>query len=309
MKSLLTLSIGLLSAAISVPAIATEFPLRREPARQQPQREPARQQPQREPARQQVQQQRSANWSGGQLGASNGVSSVNNNFVEPGAYVCPAKFPHEVSCFESPFSFTGHPVSYTIGPFLGYRWQLGSYVAGVEADWSWKRGGTSAATNIPQVCFDVTCANYRSDFKAGSVRQDWDSSFRLRYGYLVTPWTLVYATGGLALGQISGSFSYTAIVFGGCGCGLSTPTGTSATANMSWTDVRVGGTVGGGIETEVWAGWKARLEYRYTDFGSYTKTVPVSTACDGGCSVPSTRASVDLRESFHTVRLGLGFDF
>jgi outer membrane immunogenic protein len=74
-------------------------------------------------------------------------------------------------------------------------------------------------------------------------------------------------------------------------------------------DVRAGGTVGGGIETEVWAGWKARLEYRYTDFGSYTKTVPVITVCNGGCSFPSSSASIRLRESFQTVRIGLGFDF
>jgi len=96
--------------------------------------------PVKEKRSQQKQTQQKSNWSGGQLGGSNGASSVNNNFVEPGAYVCPTAFPYGVSCFESPFSFSGHPLSYTIGPFLGYRWQFGNTVFGVEGDWSWKKG-------------------------------------------------------------------------------------------------------------------------------------------------------------------------
>src|SRR5262252_6373851 len=34
-----------------------------------------------------AQQQQGANWNGSQLGGSNGASGVNNNFVEPGAYL------------------------------------------------------------------------------------------------------------------------------------------------------------------------------------------------------------------------------
>jgi opacity protein-like surface antigen len=59
--------------------------------------------------------------------------------------------------------------------------------------------------------------------------------------------------------------------------------------------------VGAGVETELWAGWKGRIEYRYTDFGSQTKTVPLTTACTV-CPSPSSSASIALRESFHTLR-------
>src|SRR3954466_8291522 len=45
---------------------------------------PARTAPQRTASTQ------SSNWSGGQMGGSNGASSVNNAFAEPGAYVCPS---------------------------------------------------------------------------------------------------------------------------------------------------------------------------------------------------------------------------
>jgi outer membrane immunogenic protein len=261
-----------------------------------------------EPQQTQRTQTANNNWSGGQVGGSNGVSSVNNNFVEPGAYVCPAAFPYNVSCFESPFSFSGHPVSYTIGPFLGYRWQLGNSVLGVEGDWSWKKAENTALVSLPFVCFDAGCANYRSDTKYGSIKQTWDSSLRLRYGWLVTPDTLVYGTAGVAIAQISGSFTYNGQLF------VTTPAiiaGSTATSRADWTDTRVGGTVGGGVEYAIWGGWKARVEYRYTDFGTYTKTVGVTTVCAAptGCSAPSGSATIDVRESFHTVRVGLGFDF
>jgi outer membrane immunogenic protein len=93
-----------------------------------------------------------SNWSGGQVGGSNGVSSVNNNFVEPGAYVCPTGSTLGTSCFETPFQFSGHKAAYTIGPFVGYRVQFGSWVVGLEGDWSYKNSETSlnqgSATSI-----------------------------------------------------------------------------------------------------------------------------------------------------------------
>jgi outer membrane immunogenic protein len=253
----------------------------------------------------------SANWTGGQLGGSNGVSSVNNNFVEPGAYVCPANRPFGVSCFETPYSFSGHPLSYTVGPFLGYRWQLGMAVFGFEADWSWKKGASSMTQSIPVICFDADCLVSRSDTKTGSVSQNWDGSVRARYGLLVTPWTLVYGTAGAAVEQITGSFAYRgAISFQTCTLCLVIPGGSTATVAASWSDTRIGATAGTGVEAELGAGWKARVEYRYTDFGHYTKTVPVATVClQLGCSAASSAASIALRESFQTVRVGLGHDF
>src|SRR5271168_2429469 len=268
----LIFGISFLSVIVALqPALAAEIEI--------PTKAPARTAPKTEAPARPAQQTASTNWSGGQIGGSNGVSSVNNNFVEPGAYVCPAEFPFGVSCFESPFSISGHPLSYTVGPFLGYRWQLGMTVVGVEADWSWKRGQSSYEQSIPFVCFDGPCQNYRSDMLFGSVKQSWDSSLRLRYGVLVTPSTLVYGTAGLAVGPISGSFSYRGTVFPPItdfeGPALSVA-GSTASAAASWSDDRVGGTAGVGVETALWGGWKARVEYRYTDYGSYTKSIPVS---------------------------------
>jgi hypothetical protein len=42
-----------------------------------------------------------------------------------------------------------------------------------------------------------------------------------------------------------------------------------------------------------------------------TKTFPVATICGTafGCNTPSGLVSISTRESFHTVRVGLGVDF
>src|SRR5262245_65279069 len=110
-------SIGVVSAlAIVGPAFADEpppTPRRARPAIERPA-------PQRAaPAQQQ------ANWTGGQLGGSNGVSSVNNSFVDPGSYICPTNSVFGTNCFETPFAFSGNKAFYTVGPFVGYRWLVG----------------------------------------------------------------------------------------------------------------------------------------------------------------------------------------
>jgi outer membrane immunogenic protein len=294
--------IGLLSALVVFEsAKADEDPVK-------PRREraaaPARAAPQRTAATQ------SSNWSGGQVGGSNGVSSVNNNFVEPGAYICPLGSSFGSNCFETPFHFSGHKAAYTIGPFVGYRVQWGNWVVGVEGDWSYKNSESSlnqsSSTFIP-----VTVSNYlRTDQFSGSVKQKSDSSIRVRLGTLVTPWSLLYLTGGVAFGEISGSFAYAgslSLCPSPASCVSSTPIGTATTA-VNWSDTRVGSTVGAGWETEIAPGWKARAEYRYTDFGTYTKTFALATSCSGGCASPSSSVSIDLKESFHTFRVGLAFD-
>jgi outer membrane immunogenic protein len=312
MRGLLISCISVLSAvAMSAPAIADEAPAK-------PKRERAA-----APQRAAPTQQQASNWSGGQVGGSNGVSSVNNNFVEPGAYVCPFGSSLGSNCFETPFQFSGHKAAYTIGPFVGYRVQWGNWVVGIEGDWSYKNSESSLSQSSA-ASIAVTGSNYvRTDQFAGSVKQKSDSTIRARVGTLVTPWSLLYVTGGVAFGEISGSFAYAGSLFlcpGGSSSAATcvTPSSTSvatATTAVTWSDTRVGSTVGAGWETEIAPRWKARAEYRYTDFGTYTKTFGLATRCTGSSGAassctgsPSSSVSIDLKESFHTFRIGLAFD-
>ena len=111
------------------------------------------------------------------LGGSNGASSVNNGFVEPGAYVCPSGSSFGSNCFETPFQFSGHKTVYTIGPFIGYRWMIGkgpypgATVFGIEGDWSFKNAETSL-NQSSSTLIALTGSNVlRTDQFSGSVKQ------------------------------------------------------------------------------------------------------------------------------------------
>lgn len=253
---------------------------------------------------------------------------------------------------ETPFQFSERRSSPTFGGFLGYTIQFGSVVIGGEGDAAWKRGETSAALptesraiyNLVPPGFSVPTAPIatasRSELFTGTVRQGWDSSLRTRFGFLATPSTLVYGTAGVAFGEVSGSFSYnaranyTSLVSTASGpfspFSSAGPVQTDTVSGAaSWHDTRVGWTAGGGVETEIWPGmgWKLRLEYRHTDFGRYSKDIPLTrgTSCPSGATpvsagpvvssgtcapnLGSTNAHLDLRASFETVRVGLGYSF
>jgi outer membrane immunogenic protein len=308
MRKLLLSCVGVLSAlAFLQPALADEAPpVKRRAAA--PERVVQRAAP--------PPQQQGANWTGGQVGGSNGVSSVNNNFVDPGAFVCPEDSTFGRTCFETPFQFSQHKTVYTIGPFIGYRWQLGNWVVGLEGDWSWKNAESSLnqASSVV-IRDDFGFPSVRTDRFFGSVKQKSDYSIRGRAGWLVTPWSLLYATGGVAFSEISGSFAYAGTLCEGASspsspCTSSAATATATTA-FTWNDTRTGYTVGAGWESELFRGWKWRAEYRWTDFGEYTKTFGLATTCTtfSPCTgTTSSSVSINLKESFHTFRVGLAFD-
>src|SRR5262245_9225791 len=215
MRRLRSTAAGLLSAiAFAGPAFAADMPVERRP-QQQAQRAPAQQQ---------------ANWSGSQVGGFSGGSSVSNGFAEPGSNLFFQCVPFGGTCVtattatglpdtETPFNFDKDKLSFTFGGFLGYRWQFGSFVAGVEGDAAWKRGETTASLDV------VSRASYHFPFPTsspferalrvenfyGQSLQTWDASIRARLGWLVTPSVLVYGTGGVAFGEVQGAYTYNAI--------------------------------------------------------------------------------------------------
>ncbi len=282
--------------AVIAPAFADEPP----PAPAKPVRHVERAQPvqhvQRAAPVRSAPAQSNPSWTGAQVGGQGGVSPMAQGFAEPGAYLFPALCASPGLCSETPFSFTGNKTSATGGGFIGYRIQFGSMVAGIEGDLNAKSASSSytyADTNA-----------FRSETFTGSVKQGADGSIRGRLGFLVTPSVLVYGTGGVAFGSVSGSFGYAANQLP-----ISVPCCASATGGGSWSTTRTGATGGGGIEALITQSLTLRLEYRYTDLGRFNETVPLSTVCAGACSSPSSGASVSLHPTFQAVRVGLGYNF
>jgi outer membrane immunogenic protein len=219
-------------------------------------------------------------------------------FAEPGSHLypdsCGSFFPGSY-CVETPFSFNGNKTSATGGGFLGYRIQFGTVVAGIEGDINAKSGSNS---------FAMTDSNrFRTESFYGTAKQGGDGSIRGRIGYLVTPWTMIYGTGGVAFGNVSGSFSYSAHEIDSC-CSHA-----SVAGGGSWSTTRAGATGGGGVETFITQALTLRLEYRYTDLGTFSETVPLHTVCANVCASPSSAASISLHPTFQTVTVGIGYNF
>ena len=320
MKRILLSGVGLIAAfAIVAPALADE-PVpppqrvkrvkRAKPARVARPAPVRRAEPVRQVRREPVQQPSSGkSWSGSQLGSSNGSSFANNNFVEPGSYVCPPETSLGYGCYETPFSFKENQPAYTFGGYYGYNIQLGNFVVGVEGDASYKKAETSVTqvTDTPFYSEQDPYYYYRYDKFNGKMTQGWDGSVRGRLGMLITPTLLIYGTGGVAFGKVSGSLSYIGVI---CTDDLECYPGESnyVTSYTSFSETRVGATGGVGVEMQLGGPWTARLEYRYTDLGKFTKTFPVNNSECGDCGSPSPGASIELHPTFQTVRFGLSAD-
>jgi outer membrane immunogenic protein len=134
------------------------------------------------------------------------------------------------------------------GGQIGYNWQTGAWVFGLETDlqWSGQRGSTS-------FCLTVGCP--LGGFVANAdYKLSWFGTARARAGWLVDPRVLLYVTGGAAYGEVKAD--YTAGVLG-------LPLVASSTSST-----RLGWTVGGGIEGMLSSNWTVKAEYLYVDLGS-----------------------------------------
>ena len=138
------------------------------------------------------------------------------------------------------------------GGQFGYNWQISrDLLFGFEAD---IQGSDQRGTGT------VTCVRC-SDDGTGIVanlnhKLDWFGTVRGRGGVLVTPDLLLYATGGLAYGEVAvngnaiGNFNLTQVVLPGV-----------SSTHAGWT-------AGLGVESHMWDQWTVKLEWLYMDLGS-----------------------------------------
>ena len=125
-----------------------------------------------------------------------------------------------------------------IGGALGYNWQFKNYVYGLEADAAFASiSGSSSVCGVGIVPSHL-CGTKSDAFGAA----------RMRGGYLIDN-TLVYAAGGLAVAHIK---AYDA--------------GFGNTPAQSGSGVKLGWTIGAGIEQKLDAHWSVKGEYLYSSF-------------------------------------------
>ena len=131
------------------------------------------------------------------------------------------------------------------GGQVGYNWQAGPMVFGLESDIQFSSAkGTLSAPCVPGLCGVALTANY-------SQEVSWFGTVRGRIGYASAGW-LVYGTAGYAYWQLVTDANASA---------------GPATASFSAKDFVDGWTAGGGIEVQVAPRWSVKGEYLFADFG------------------------------------------
>ncbi|HJZ20457.1 MAG TPA: outer membrane beta-barrel protein, partial [Bradyrhizobium sp.] len=193
------------------------------------------------------------------------------------------------------------------GAQFGYNYIVSPKIlAGVEADiqGSSLKGSTSATSNVLIAggggdSFVTTIAASRS--------LDYIGTIRGRLGAIVTPGLLLYATGGLAYGEVK---SNTTVNQFAVTANPPPPTGGSG----SFSDVRAGYAVGAGGEWMFSSKWSAKLEYLYYDLGSahYGTGVfgyNVSPTSLAGVGIDAIATSSRVHFDGNIVRVGLNYHF
>jgi len=150
------------------------------------------------------------------------------------------------------------PKGYLVGPTLGYNFQTGSFVFGLEGDYDFSGMKNSAA------CGAGTC----------ETSNTWLATVRGRLGYAGFDNWLLYVTGGGAFGNIKASNSLAG----------------NASSN------RTGYALGGGVEYALWSNWSVKLEYLYVDLGKFDCGIACGAVTDDVSFKANTvRAGINYR--------------
>ena len=119
-----------------------------------------------------------------------------------------------------------------VGGTIGYNWQHGTWMFGLEGDLDWANiSGTGTSFLCPAGC---------------SSENTWLGTARGRLGYAFDRW-MPYITAGAAFGDVKATHPGFAVA----------------------TNTQLGWTIGGGVEYAVVRNWTAKVEYLHYDLGSF----------------------------------------
>ncbi len=209
---------------------------------------------------------------GAHVGAGWGTTEASlTSIVVPGAGILNTSFPIDQN---SKSGFLG-------GGQIGYNWQSGWAVFGVQADIA----GLGVKGTTPCVIL-FSCT---SDSK-------WLATVSGRIGGVVADKTLVYVKGGAA--WLNTTHSFNAPTFGNQNI-LGTFTGLSADSTA------LGWLLGFGAEYAFSPNWTAFIEYDYMDFQSKNVAFAIVDPTGG----PAAIANVDVRNKLSIAKIGVNYKF
>lgn len=227
-----------------------------------------------------------SNWSGCHLGGNIGWAGDDSQVVtRPSSTFNPVTTPAERALATRTYNFSDS--SFTGGGQAGCDWQpSGSgWVLGLETDINAADLGKDVHRAYP------ANAPWLASTDTIGFNLDWYGTLRGRVGFA---WDnlLLYATGGLAYGQVGSSF-------------VSVVPASSTRFQADESKTKAGWTVGGGGEWAISDAWTIRAEYLHIDLGTFGFNSPNVLAPNPLSA--QWRSDVDAK--FDVVRLGVNYYF
>jgi outer membrane immunogenic protein len=159
------------------------------------------------------------------------------------------------------------------GATLGWNYQIGQLVLGIEGDYDWQNLRGSSNTGV------CTLAASGGALSGCATSSNWYGTFRGRLGYAMDR-IMVYATAGGAVSDIKAS-----------------------TAAQSWSsNTELGWAAGAGIEGAITDNLTAKVEYLFTDYGNGSCTT-------ASCSLNGAANTGNVKFYENMVRVGLNYKF
>jgi outer membrane immunogenic protein len=198
-------------------------------------------------------------------------------------------------------NFAPNPKGFIGGGQVGYNYQTGQFVWGVETDLSWAdiKGDASQSGTAPVVGFPPFVIN-----SSGTAEQHIDAfgTLRARLGFTPVDPLLLYGTGGLAYGHVESNTNLAETLTPSLGISFSNAVGSASAWQAGWT-------AGAGAEYAFAPHWTVKAEYLYYDLGTlkYNSTL-TSTAVNFPVF---TAAGVSSNADFkgNIVRAGINYRF
>ncbi|MEH2513786.1 outer membrane immunogenic protein [Nitrobacteraceae bacterium AZCC 1564] len=178
------------------------------------------------------------------------------------------------------------------GGEVGTNWQFGRWVTGLEADFSYSGLRGDVTNYAPQV------GAVPETLTSLGTQLSWFGTARARMGYLATPETLFFATGGLAYGRVKVSTGLVPEPIFPCAMNAICSIGAASETLVGWT-------IGGGVETRIASGWTAKIEYLYFDLGKISDTAVNRFGAPVWRGLPILGVSSDITGNI--VRVGLNY--
>jgi outer membrane immunogenic protein len=223
------------------------------------------------------------NWAGPYVGVHVGYGRGDNdwgNWYDPNYVHIPGN------------SYPGPDASYDVGGGLaggqiGYNWQRGRLVFGVEADVNWANIDGAGASIAPPP-FDYAPSCLQQTYCKTSIEAF--GTFTGRLGFTIDN-ALFFAKGGAAWAHVTQETGFE---------GYPDFPGLDYWADPS--ETRWGWTIGAGAELAFAGNWSLRAEYNYIDLGSDRVQFTYSPAQDFG-------ANAESELQLHTFNVGLNYHF